>query len=196
MGPRLRRLRRDLGLTQADMAADLEISASYVALLERNQRPVTADMLLRLARTYKIDVADLAGDGGADHTARLQAVLKDPMFADIDMPSLEISDVATNYPGVTEAFLRLYTAYREEQLALADRGPRPAAAARRSCRKPRRQRSRGRGRAASSPRAATTSPPSTTPPSGWRQSRQRPERIHRAAEDPPQPRSSATCRRT
>jgi predicted transcriptional regulator/DNA-binding XRE family transcriptional regulator len=123
MGPRLRRLRRDLGLTQANMAADLEISAPYVALLERNQRPVTADMLLRLARTYKIDVTDLAGDGGADHTARLQAVLKDPMFADVDMPSLEISDVATSYPGITEAFLRLYTAYREEQLALADRGP-------------------------------------------------------------------------
>ena len=122
MGPRLRRLRRDQGLTQADMAADLEISASYVALLERNQRPVTADMLLRLARTYKMDITDLAGDGGADHIARMQAVLKDPMFADLDMPQMEVSDVATSYPSVTEAFLRLYTAYREEQLALADRG--------------------------------------------------------------------------
>jgi predicted transcriptional regulator/transcriptional regulator with XRE-family HTH domain len=122
MGPRLRRLRRDQGLTQGDMAADLEISPSYVALLERNQRPMTADMLLRLARTYKIDIADLAGDGGADHIARLQAVLKDPMFADLDMPTLEVSDVATSFPSVTEAFLRLYTAYREEQLALADRG--------------------------------------------------------------------------
>ena len=122
MGPRLRRLRRDQGLTQSDMAADLEISPSYVALLERNQRPVTADMLLRLARTYKMDITDLAGDGGADHIARMQAVLKDPMFADLDMPQLEVSDVATSYPSVTEAFLRLYTAYREEQLALADRG--------------------------------------------------------------------------
>lgn len=121
MGPRLRRLRRDLGLTQADMAADLEISAPYVALLERNQRPVTADMLLRLARTYKIDLADLAGDGGADHTARMQSILKEPMFADIDIPALEVSDLAVSYPGMTEAFLRLYTAYREEQLALAER---------------------------------------------------------------------------
>ncbi len=124
MGPRLRRLRRELGLTQADMAADLDISAPYVALLERNQRPVTADMLLRLARTYKIDLANLAGDGGADHAARMQAVLKEPMFADIDIPPLEISDIAVGYPGLAEAFLRLYTAYREEQLALADRkGP-------------------------------------------------------------------------
>jgi len=122
MGPRLRRLRRELGLTQADMAADLEISASYVALLERNQRPLTADMLLRLARTYRLDMSELAGDGGAEQTARLQAVLKDPMFADIDLPALATQDVAVNYPGMTEALLRLYTAYREEQLALADRG--------------------------------------------------------------------------
>jgi len=124
IGPRLRRLRRDLGLTQADMAADLEISAPYVALLERNQRPMTADMLLRLARTYTIDLADLAGDGGADSTARLQSILKEPMFSDIDIPALEISDLAVSYPGMAEAFLRLYTAYREEQLALAERrGP-------------------------------------------------------------------------
>ena len=122
MGPRLRRLRRELGLTQADMAADLEISASYVALLERNQRPLTADMLLRLARTYRMDMSELAGDGGAEQTARLQAVLKDPMFADIDLPALATGDVAVNYPGITEALLRLHTAYREEQMALADRG--------------------------------------------------------------------------
>lgn len=126
VGPMLRRLRRDHGLTQADMAADLEVSASYIALLERNHRPLSAEMLLRLAQTYKMDVAALAGDGGSDETARLRAVLKDPMFADIDLPSLESADVTTNFPGVTEALLRLYTAYQEEQLALADRNVEPS----------------------------------------------------------------------
>lgn len=122
VGPSLRRLRRDLGLTQADMAADLEVSASYIALLERNHRPLSAEVLMRLAQTYKLDMSALRADGGSDETARLQAVLKDPMFADIDLASLETADVTTNFPGVTEALLRLYTAYREEQLALADRG--------------------------------------------------------------------------
>src|SRR3546814_17442537 len=84
MGPRLRRLRRELGLTQADMAADLEISASYVALLERKQRPLTADMLLRLARTYKMDMSELAGDGGAEQKERLQAGRKEKRCADSD----------------------------------------------------------------------------------------------------------------
>src|ERR1700712_3779385 len=130
MGPRLRRLWGELWLNPTDMAADLEISAPYVALLERNQRPVTADMLLRLARTYKIDLSALAGDGGADSTARMQSILKEPMFSDIDIHALEISDFAISYSRMGEAFLRLYTAYREEQLALADRrGPALAASA-------------------------------------------------------------------
>ena len=121
MGPRLKRLRRELGLTQAQVAGDLEISPSYIALLERNQRPLTADLLLRLARTYRIDLSDIAGDGGADYPARMAAALKDPMFADIDLPALEVSDVATSYPGISEAFLRLHTAWAERQLELADR---------------------------------------------------------------------------
>ncbi|KQS78848.1 XRE family transcriptional regulator [Rhizobium sp. Leaf384] len=123
VGVRLRRLRRNLGLTQAEMAADLEVSASYVALMERNHRPVTAEVLLRLARAYTFDLADLAGDGGAEHAARLQSVMKDPIFADIDLSATETSEVATGFPGFSEALLRLYTAYREAQIALAERLP-------------------------------------------------------------------------
>jgi predicted transcriptional regulator/DNA-binding XRE family transcriptional regulator len=122
VGPSLRRLRRDRGLTQSDMASDLEVSPSYIALLERNHRPLSADLLLRLAQTYKIDIAALAGSGGSDDMARLQAALKDPIFTDIELPSLETADVATNFPGIAEAFLRLYTAQQEAQLALADSG--------------------------------------------------------------------------
>ena len=120
LGPRLRRLRREMGLTQQAMADDLDISPSYVALLERNQRPVTADMLLRLARTYRLDIADIAGDEGEDYTRRLSDVLRDPIFADIDLPALEVADLATSFPGVSEALLRLHNAYVREQQALAE----------------------------------------------------------------------------
>ena len=121
LGPRLRRLRRDLGLTQADMAADLEISPSYIALMERNQRPVTAETLLRLAKAYKVDFSDFGEQTAPDLIARLQIVMRDPIFADIDLVPLEIGDVVHSFPGVAEAMLRLYTAYKEEQFALADR---------------------------------------------------------------------------
>jgi predicted transcriptional regulator/DNA-binding XRE family transcriptional regulator len=121
MGPRLKRLRRELGLTQQAMADDLAISPSYVALLERNQRPFTADLLLRLARSYKLDLDDLDADAGADYGRRLGEALRDPIFADIDLPALEVADLATSFPGISEALLRLYGAYAKGQAALADR---------------------------------------------------------------------------
>ena len=138
LGPRIKRLRRELGLTQQAMAEDLDISPSYVALLERSQRPVTADLLLRLARTYRLELEDLAPDEGADYGRRLADVLRDPIFAEIDLPALEVADLAASFPGITEALLRLHGAWSREQQALAEQrsggdgdGPDPVAEARR-----------------------------------------------------------------
>ncbi len=125
LGPRLKRLRRELGLTQQAMAADLGISPSYVALLERNQRPLTADLLLRLAKSYKFDLADFAGEDSEDYARRIADVLRDPIFADIDLPALEVADLATSFPGVSEALLRLHSAYTREQRMLAERRDSP-----------------------------------------------------------------------
>jgi transcriptional regulator with XRE-family HTH domain len=64
LGHRLRRLRRDHQLSQTDMATSLGISPSYLNHLERNQRPVTAALLLKLAELYEIDVRSFASGGG------------------------------------------------------------------------------------------------------------------------------------
>lgn len=121
IGPRLKRLRRELGLTQQAMAGDLDISPSYVALLERNQRPVTADMLLRLSRIYGLEIGDLASEDSEEYARRIRDVLRDPIFADIDLPPLEVADLAISFPGASEALLRLHAAYTREQQALAER---------------------------------------------------------------------------
>ena len=53
LGARLKRLRRDRGLQQTAMAGQLGISPSYLNHLERNQRPVTAAILLPVRSTLK-----------------------------------------------------------------------------------------------------------------------------------------------
>lgn len=128
LGPRLRRLRREMGLTQQAVANDLGISPSYVALLERNQRPLTADLLVRLARSYAFDIADFAGEDQDNYARRIADVLRDPLFADIDLPALEVADLATSFPGVSEALLRLHGAYTREQQALAEQREAPGTA--------------------------------------------------------------------
>ncbi|MDP9415272.1 MAG: helix-turn-helix domain-containing protein, partial [Pseudomonadota bacterium] len=63
LGGRLRRLRRELGLNQNAMAAELGVSPSYLNHLERNQRPVTAQVLLRLAQAYDVDLKGFTAEG-------------------------------------------------------------------------------------------------------------------------------------
>src|SRR3712207_7980743 len=75
IGPRLKRLRRDLALTQTRMAEDLAVSPSYLNLLERNQRPVTAQILLRLAEAYDVDLRSLGADGDEQATIELAEIL-------------------------------------------------------------------------------------------------------------------------
>ncbi|GAC1627458.1 MAG: hypothetical protein NVS4B4_10650 [Bradyrhizobium sp.] len=58
VGPRFRRIRQQLGLSQTQIAEGLGISPSYINLIERNQRPVTAQILLRLAETYDLDLPE------------------------------------------------------------------------------------------------------------------------------------------
>jgi predicted transcriptional regulator/DNA-binding XRE family transcriptional regulator len=121
LGVRLKRLRRELGLTQSRMAEDLGVSPSYLNHLERNQRPMTAQVLLRMAEVYDIDVRTLSADQDAGGAQDLSEVLADQLFRDLGIPRHEIAEVAENAPGVADAIIRLYRAYADRR-RLADLG--------------------------------------------------------------------------
>src|SRR6478672_6919572 len=121
LGARLKRLRRDRGLNQSQMADQLGISASYLNHLERNQRPVTAGILLRLAEGFDIDVKAFASDGGdGGGVTQLAEIFSDPMLADLGVSRYELVELADNAPAVAEGVARLYTAFRELQRQPAD----------------------------------------------------------------------------
>ena len=89
------------------------ISPSYINLIERNQRPVTAQILLRLAETYDLDLRDLATADEDRFFAELNEIFSDPLFRQIDLPKQELRDLAELCPGVTHSLQRLYAAYTE-----------------------------------------------------------------------------------
>ncbi|MEO8115862.1 MAG: short-chain fatty acyl-CoA regulator family protein [Phenylobacterium sp.] len=115
LGARMKRLRRELALTQTRMAEDLGISPSYLNLLERNQRPVTAQVLLRLAETYDLDLKSLSSDPESASATGLAEVFSDQMFRDLGVPRHEIAEVAESAPGVSEAIVRLYRAHLDQR---------------------------------------------------------------------------------
>ncbi|MFL6762102.1 MAG: helix-turn-helix domain-containing protein, partial [Sphingomicrobium sp.] len=114
LGARLKRLRRERGLNQSQMAAELGISGSYLNHLERNQRPVTAGILLRLAEAFEVDVKSFASEGGDSGGAtQLGEIFSDPMLADLGVSRYELVELADNTPSLAEGIARLYTALRE-----------------------------------------------------------------------------------
>ncbi|HCC28015.1 MAG TPA: XRE family transcriptional regulator, partial [Erythrobacter sp.] len=50
------------GLTQAAAAKRLDISPSYLNLIERNQRPVSARVMMQLVSQFDFDPRSLRGD--------------------------------------------------------------------------------------------------------------------------------------
>ena len=107
-GYAVRRVRRQAGLTQAAMAEMLAISPSYLNLLERNQRPLSATLLVRLAEQFDFDARSLAvGEPGGGEAA-LRRRLADPLFADLEVDRVELTEWLAAAPGGAEAFARAY----------------------------------------------------------------------------------------
>ncbi|WP_185984853.1 helix-turn-helix domain-containing protein [Aureimonas mangrovi] len=120
-GPRIRRLRQGLKLTQTAMAQELAISPSYLNLIERNQRPLTVQIILKLAETYRIDLAGLKATGdSANVLAQLKAVFAEPLISDELPGDGELVEVAEAAPNAAAGIVRLHRAYKELEERLSD----------------------------------------------------------------------------
>ncbi|GHC55451.1 helix-turn-helix domain-containing protein [Neogemmobacter tilapiae] len=122
-GAQLRKLRADLGLSQAAMADELGVSVSYVNLVERNQRPLTAQLLIRLAEAYGIDPRDFSGAEDGAALAAVDEVLADPLLAGLKVPKSEVKAALESAPTLLAALRRLHGAYAGLSEAQSD-GPR------------------------------------------------------------------------
>lgn len=123
IGAQLRRLRRSLGLTQAKMAEDLDISASYVNLIESNQRPVSARLLLKLSQVYDFNLGEFAEGADLQLQGELDSALKDPVFG-TSVPRSEVEEVVGASPALARALLNLHDRYRTLVMStLSDQNP-------------------------------------------------------------------------
>jgi len=113
LGPKVRALRRQAGLSQVQFAERLGISPSYLNLIEANKRPLTANLLLQLAHGFQVDLKTFAPDEDQRLADDLMEAFGDPLFESLDLPAGEVRDLAQNGPGLARAVFLLYQSYRE-----------------------------------------------------------------------------------
>ncbi len=112
VGARLRHLREDRGLSQAELARLLEISPSYLNQIERDHRPLTVSVLLKLTESFGVDPDFFS----PRDTVRLIAELREALLDDaisVPVSASEVSELATNLPSVAHALIGLRRRYRD-----------------------------------------------------------------------------------
>ncbi|WP_030669234.1 short-chain fatty acyl-CoA regulator family protein [Streptomyces sp. NRRL B-1347] len=105
-GARLRRLREERRLSQAELARVLGISPSYLNQMEHDSRPLTVPVLLRVTETFGVD----PGFFSERDTTRLVADLREALTAEIGASRVSTSDLAelaTRMPEVARVLLDL-----------------------------------------------------------------------------------------
>ncbi|MCA3247471.1 MAG: DUF2083 domain-containing protein [Azospirillum sp.] len=112
LGNKIRRLRQARDLTQAKMAELLGISASYLNLIEHDERPVTVSLLLKLGKSFDVDLADLSDEDDRKLAAGLREVFADSTLDGGEVGAEEIKALAEAAPTAAKAILELYRAYR------------------------------------------------------------------------------------
>ncbi|NNG03039.1 MAG: DUF2083 domain-containing protein [Inquilinus sp.] len=124
LGSKVRRLRRQRGLTQVEMAKRLQLSTSYLNLIEHGRRPLTRAVLAKLDRAFGVDPAAFADDQEVRQLDGLAEVFADPIFRGIGLEHGELRTLVGQSPSTCRAVVELYRAYRDardDAQALAER---------------------------------------------------------------------------
>ncbi|MGY0236791.1 short-chain fatty acyl-CoA regulator family protein [Longispora urticae] len=121
---RLRRLRREHGLSQVELARRLDLSTSYYNQIENNQRPLTANVLVRIAEVLGTDPAYFADTGTVHLSTDVRAALADEAAGE-DVDTEEIAEIVRDHPAIARALVAVHRRYRdaaEQAAALAGPG--------------------------------------------------------------------------
>ena len=127
IGPKLRELRTNRGLTQAELAGKVGVSSSYVNLIERNQRPASLKFLIALSDNFGLNWRDFANTNAASSLADLRQLSRDPAFGDVPPDIEELRNALDGSPNLIRGMFNIYNTYRAYGQRLAEQNEAMAA---------------------------------------------------------------------
>ncbi len=107
IGPKIKAFRRQIGLQANKLANQLNISPSYLALIEGGKRKIDGDLLIKICDELKINISDLTSKSDVNMINTISELLDDQLFEDLDILGPEVKDLASSNPKIGKALIRL-----------------------------------------------------------------------------------------
>ena len=107
IGPKIKAFRRQLGLQANKLAEELNISPSYLNLIEGGKRKIDGDLLLKICEKLNIELSQLTTKTDLNLENTLSEILDDELFEDLDILGPEVKDLVGTNPKIGKAIVRL-----------------------------------------------------------------------------------------
>lgn len=155
MGRRLRELRLERDLAQADVASKLGVSPAYLSLIETGKRPLQLPLLMQALQLFGIELDDFMASVGNMHLDEgLARLLDEPLLRTLSLSREDLSRLGAE-PRVANTITALFNLYKNARLQVEHLTAQLAKA----------ERHEDVTYTRPSERAPSTRPPSTKPPS-------------------------------
>ena len=113
VGARIRERRKQIGITQADLAKRIGISASYLNLIESNKRRIAGPLLVRTAEALGASLEELDGAAERRLLETLTEIAEFPHLQAHGVERREIGALVGRFPGWARAMAALARSERE-----------------------------------------------------------------------------------
>lgn len=113
VGTRIRQRRREMGITQADLARAVGISASYLNLIEWNKRRIAGARLREIAEALELPLDDLEGSAERRLLEMLTEFAHVPPLNALRIESDRTSELIARFPGWAKGLAALARSERD-----------------------------------------------------------------------------------
>ena len=107
IGPKIKAFRRQLGLQANKFAEQIEISPSYLNLIEGGKRNIDGNLLIKISKELRVDLSDITSKSDVNLENDISELLDDQLFEDLDILGPEVKDLVSTNPKIARALIKL-----------------------------------------------------------------------------------------
>ena len=114
IGPKIKAFRRQLGIQANKFAEQINISPSYLNLIESGKRKIDGDLLIKISKDLRVELSDLTSKSDINLENNISELLDDQLFEDLDILGPEVKDLVNTNPKIAKALIKLGDNFKQK----------------------------------------------------------------------------------